>query len=147
MHTQLKENIKKITEKVNCREDCDKCPLYTLPFSCGAPCTDDDVELSLTKMYSGCKDFVKMVEEYKESVLDEIEKKYLTNILRPFVNRYKVSIVKKENFNHSLQYIVIYLTDKYGVESLDFPYFKSGTMYKGMKPYKEYGLKDLGLKF
>ena len=38
-------------------------------------------------------------------------------------------------------YICIGLND----EAISLPYFKKGTMYKGMELYKEYTLKELGL--
>jgi hypothetical protein len=148
MRTQLKENIKKITEKINCREDCDKCPLYNLPFPCGAPCTDDDVESSLTKIYSGCKDFIKMVEAYKEPVLDEVEKKYLTNILRPFVKNYDITITKETDNYLGKEYLVIKLhVGTVCTDAIELPYFKPNTMYKGMTSHRVYTLKNLGLKF
>ena len=150
MNTQLKENIKKIAEKINSHEDCekDKCPLYNLPFSCSAICCDDNVASSLTKLYSGCKDFVKMVEEYKEPILDEVEKKYLTNILRPFVKNYDITITKETDNYLGKEYLVIKLhVGTVCTDAIELPYFKSNTMYKGMISHRVYSLKNLGLKF
>lgn len=148
MNTQLKENIKKIAEKINHREDCDKCPLYSLPFGCGAPCCDDNITSSLTKLYSGCKDLIEMIEEYKEPVLDEVEKKYLTNLLRPFVKNYDIKIIKETDNYLEKEYLAIKLYDRIRcTDTIELPYFKPNTMYKGMKSHMVYTLKSLDLKF
>ena len=76
--------------------------------------------------------------ERKEEILDETEKRYLANVVRPFRN--KVEAIIKEAGNK--EFILIELKDE---ASINFPYFKKGTMYKGMKEDKEYTLKELGL--
>ena len=76
--------------------------------------------------------------ERKEEILDETEKRYLANIIRPF--RGKVETIKKVAGNK--EYISIELKDE---ASIDFPYFKEDTMYKGMTKDKEYTLKELGI--
>lgn len=76
--------------------------------------------------------------ERKEEILDETEKKYLASIIKPFRN--KVESIRKKASNK--EFISIELKDE---ASIDFPYFKKGTMYKGMKENKEYTLKELGL--
>ena len=76
--------------------------------------------------------------ERKEEILDETEKKYLASVIRPFRN--KVEAIRKEACNK--EFISIELKDE---ASINFPYFKKGTMYKGMKKDKKYTLKELGL--
>ena len=76
--------------------------------------------------------------ERKEEILDETEKRYLASVIRPFRN--KVESIRKKASNK--EFISIELKDE---ASIDFPYFKKGTMYKGMKEDKEYTLKELGL--
>ena len=76
--------------------------------------------------------------ERKEEILDETEKKYLASVIRPFRN--KVEAIRKEACNK--EFISIELKDE---ASINFPYFKKGTMYKGMKKHKKYTLKELGL--
>lgn len=76
--------------------------------------------------------------ERKEEILDETEKRYLASVIRPF--RDKVEAITKELSNK--EFISIELKDE---ASINFPYFKKGTMYKGMKKYKKYTLKELGL--
>lgn len=74
----------------------------------------------------------------EKEILDEEEKKYLSNVIKPF--RHKVEyIIKKDCYPK--EYISISLPD----ENIGFPYFKKGTMYKGMEANKKYTLKELGL--
>ena len=92
---------------------------------------------------SSCKvlklDRPQTIYEVKE-VLDEKEKKYLSAVIRPFKG--KVDYIKKFDITGK-EFICIYLKNN---ENIDFPYFKKGTMYKGMKLDKEYTLKELGLE-
>lgn len=73
----------------------------------------------------------------EKEILDEKEKEYLSAVIRPFKDRIKF-IAKRKMFD---DYICICLND----EAISLPYFKKGTMYKGMELYKEYTLKELGL--
>lgn len=74
-------------------------------------------------------------------ILDEVEKEYLSNVIKPF--RDKVShICKRESANTGMEWLQV------GIKAdvnLDFPNFEKGTMYKGMELGKEYSLEDLGL--
>ena len=92
-------------------------------------------------------------EEYKEPVLDEEEKKYLSVVIKPFKDMV-CYIQKVETTNSDNQFIFIRLkrydcednepeSTKY--EDIDLPYFKANTMYKNMKGNKKYSLKELGL--
>ena len=74
----------------------------------------------------------------KEEILDDIEKEYLSAVIKPFRDRVKY-IVKKERFKN--EFIGVYFEE----DVLIFPYFKKGTMYKGLEKYKEYTLEELGL--
>lgn len=73
----------------------------------------------------------------ENEILDEEEKEYLSAVIRPFKDRIEF-IAKRRMFD---DYICIGLND----EAISLPYFKKGTMYKGMELYKEYTLKELGL--
>ena len=79
------------------------------------------------------------------SVLDAAEKKYLSNIIKPFRNR--IEWVRKFGSpNHrNFEYIRISYRDTARSNVLNFPDFKVGTMYRGMKIGKAYTLKELGL--
>ena len=69
-----------------------------------------------------------------------MEKKYLSNFLKPFKNR--VETIVKEEIDEE-QYLDIYIKDE---GYINLPNFKANTMYKGMKLGKEYTLKELGLE-
>lgn len=80
--------------------------------------------------------------ERKEEVLDETEKRYLSNIIRPFKNQVQY-IVKYDNpLRTEKEYLRIKLIND---EEMNFPDFKKDYMYKGMKEGKKYTLKKLGL--
>ena len=81
----------------------------------------------------------------EQPILDDIEKKYLGNIIKPFKDR--VEWVRKlSSPNHkNLEYIKICYQDCTHSNVLNFPDFKAGTMYRGMKIGKAYTLKELGL--
>lgn len=75
----------------------------------------------------------------EKEILDDVEKEYLLNIIKPF--RDKVEYISK-NRNLPGEYIIIKIVKD---STIVFPYFKKNTMYKGMEAYKEYTLKELGL--
>ena len=86
----------------------------------------------------------------EHQILDKEEKKYLSNVIRPFANR-MVSITKikdwiDEDSNFEVLEIALRLPCKnQDMEFVHLPYFEKGTMYKGMELNKEYTLEDLGL--
>lgn len=80
----------------------------------------------------------KTVFERKEEILDETEKRYLANIIKPFRKKVRYIIKYEDIFR---EYIAIFLQN----EHISLPYFPKSTMYKGMKEDKEYTLKELGL--
>ena len=80
------------------------------------------------------------VYESKSEILDEVEKRYLRNVIRPFRDRVKaISLITSGGKGYC--YINIELKD----ENIYLPDFEINTMYKGMKPEKEYGLEELGI--
>ena len=74
----------------------------------------------------------------EKEILDDKERKYLSNVIKPFRDKFEY-IVKKDCYPE--EYISISLSD----ENIDFPNFKKGTMYKGMEIEKKYTLEELGL--
>ena len=81
-----------------------------------------------------------LLEEYKEPILNEKERRYLSAVIKPF----KVSwIIKHITKNEYEEYIEIVFEDIHS--DILFPNFKTGTMYKGMKAEKRYTPKELGL--
>ena len=83
--------------------------------------------------------------EYKEHILDEVEKEYLKAVIKPFKKHVKTIMKAKQVA--TLYAITIDIEEKYNYETfLQFPPFeKSSEMYKGMELGKEYTLKELGL--
>lgn len=86
--------------------------------------------------------------EYKtiyknDEILDSTEKKYLAAVIAPF--RDKVKNIAKIDKNIGQQYICICHNGGLCIENITLPYFKSETMYVGMKSNKEYTLEELGL--
>lgn len=88
-------------------------------------------------------------EEYKEPVLTDKERKYLSDVIRPFKNRVKY-IYKTSEINDCSQLISIYM-ERYDYEEnlrceyMELPHFKKDTMYKNMEAGKKYTLEELGL--
>lgn len=81
-----------------------------------------------------------MARPCKETILDEVERKYLSDVIRPF--RKKVDTISKFHTANTMQYIYFQMKDKNG---WTLPLFKKGTMYKGMVQGKHYTLDELGL--
>lgn len=71
-------------------------------------------------------------------ILDVAEKRYLSNVIKPFRNKIKY-IAKYEDCGKEL----IYINLEY--EEISLPYFEPNTMYKGMELGKQYTLEDLEL--
>ena len=77
----------------------------------------------------------------KYDVLDEVEKEYLKNVLKPFYKKVE-SICK--NGGDDYEWIDIYFRND-GLMS--FPCFEKGKMYAGMQSRKRYTLKELNIDF
>lgn len=78
------------------------------------------------------------------TVLDEAEKRYLSNIIKPFKKQVKY-IRKCRKFSGPKEYISIAYVDSTGDNVLNFPDFKANKMYQGMESDKLYKLEQLGL--
>lgn len=90
------------------------------------------------------KFFKWLLEEYSEPILDDVERKYLQAIIKPFKN-YVIGIAKiKDDYMTGKHYIRI-IVKKDTQEYINMPWFEGNTMYKGMKEDKLYTLKELGL--
>lgn len=81
-----------------------------------------------------------LLSEYKESILNDAEKKYLSAVIKPF--REKVKFIEKRKLSNNEQFIYIGL---YKSDWIGLPYFKENMMYKEMEVGKHYTLKELGL--
>ena len=78
--------------------------------------------------------------ERKEEILDEVEKKYLVDVVRPFRSKVR-SVYKMASVYSNKEFICIQLKD----ENFTLPYFEKGTMYKEMQTGKRYTLEKLGI--
>ena len=78
------------------------------------------------------------------SVLDAAEKRYLSNIIKPFKDQ--VIAIAKRSANYG-EFIEIMIDEGEIGECVNIylPYFKPDSMYKGMKVGREYTLEQLGL--
>ena len=82
-----------------------------------------------------------LLEETKEPVLDDVEKEYLSAVIKPF-RKMIAYIVKAQDFDDGKQCIRIILQNGDGMH---FPYLDDDAMYKGMEVNKEYSLEELDL--
>ena len=108
-------------------------------------CTKEYREFCEGFKCTGCKErFLKwLLEEYKEPVLDDVEKEYLSAVIKSF--RKKVSYISKleKCYPETDQFIKITLIND---EYVCLPYFtRKSRMYIGMKPFRHYTLQELGL--
>ena len=90
-----------------------------------------------------CKElfFKWLLSEAKEPILDEVERKYLSDVIRPFKKKV-VFIAKVPTSVGNGEYVCICT---FPHERMFFPVFEKGTMYKGMEDRRHYSLKELGL--
>ena len=82
--------------------------------------------------------------EKTNSVLDAAEKRYLTNIIKPFKDQVIAIAKRSANYGEFID-IMIDEGDIGDCGNIYLPYFKPGKMYKGMKVNREYSLEQLGL--
>ena len=86
-------------------------------------------------------DFFNWLEqEYKPPILDDVEKAYLSSVIKPFKN--EVECIVKYMLSEKKEFLAICL---HNGEEITLPIFIRRTMYKGMKSRKEYTLEELGL--
>ena len=127
-------NIEKYKDNIKCHINV--CGLnnefYKIKYGGYAKCCKN-----CDKCYDSCIRW--LAEEYEEPVLDEVERKYLSDVIKPFGHR--VSYIVKR-LNGSGYYIAIILNN---FDVMNLPYFTRNTMYKGMKVGRQYKLKELGL--
>lgn len=82
-----------------------------------------------------------LLEESKEKILDDVEKDYLSAVIRPFREKVK-HIAIWDTCEGSKHFVHIKLYDE---DCINLPNFKPNAMYKGMELHKEYTLEELGL--
>ena len=80
--------------------------------------------------------------EHVEPILDNVERKYLSDVIRPFRNKI-YTIAKWRSNTGDSEWLSFIGEVKFGTFYL--PSFKAGTMYNGMELYRKYTLEELGL--
>ncbi len=85
-----------------------------------------------------------MSQPYKEPILDDKEREYLSAVIKPYKNNVRGITKVKDEYKENMRYIRIKVMSV-GTEYINLPWFEENTMYKGMKDLKEYTLKELGL--
>lgn len=83
----------------------------------------------------------------EHQILDDVEKKYLRNILEPLKTE-NTFLKKEQDANCCAEFIYVGNVKGYKKGKTDFmylPFFKRGTMYKGMEQGRKYTLEELGL--
>lgn len=84
---------------------------------------------------------------YDPQILDDVERKYLKTILRPFHDEVEY-IAKSEAYLANNGWCKKeYLFIKFRDGSFTFPSFDPGEMYSGMERNKEYTMDELGITY
>lgn len=88
-----------------------------------------------------CESLEWLNQEYKDPILDDVEREYLSAVIKPF--RKKISYIRKiKDFSKGKKYIKIELCDG---DTMYFPNLSSDEMYKGMELDRKYTIDELGL--
>ena len=110
---------------------------------------DINVDVMNLPCGSNCKECKKSVvkwllSEYKEPILNDAEKKYLSEVIKPF--RKNVINICKFYYESNKRYISIQVRHESGYSDyVNLPNFNADTMYKGMEVEKSYTLEELDL--
>lgn len=117
---------KKTKKVVSCREtNCYNCAFFTIK-SC---------------VYEREK---WLISEYKEPILTEEEKEYLSSVIEPF--RKFIVYIEKTKYIDGWERITFYSLNLKSWECVtNLPPFQSGTRFKGMELNKQYSLEKLEL--
>ena len=80
-------------------------------------------------------------QEYKPPILDDVEKAYLSAVIKPWKN--KIKFIEKFEDTYDKERILIWIIGD--CRNIYLPQFEKGKIYKGMECDKEYTLEELGL--
>lgn len=114
---------------------------YNIPIKCSKMLCNGCERKSSIDCCSEKKLFEWANSEYKESILDEVEKRYLRGVIRPFRNEVK-SIFKLLLFSEQSEHIAIQMQNDSGIF---LPCFEKGKLYQGMELGKAYTIEELEL--
>ena len=88
-----------------------------------------------------CESLEWLNQEYKDPILDDVEREYLSAVIKPF--RKKISCIRKsKDPRKGKNYIKIEFRNG---DLMFFPNLSNDEMYKGMEPDRNYTLEELGL--
>lgn len=131
-----------IENNCNLKMDCKNCPIYNTYCDSSE---DENCWINHKDIYSD-KFLNQEVEIEIPDILDEKEKEYLSNVIKPFRNRV-ISINKYFYVFDNTCAIEIYILSSVKIfekEIIRLPLFRN-EMYKGMKKNKPYTLEELDL--
>lgn len=83
-------------------------------------------------------------EIYKEKILTDEEKEFLSNVIKPFKNRV-CYIIKHKAYNEEYIQIRVKSYNAKLYEHISLPIFVKGSMYKNMKEHYKYTVEELDL--
>ena len=104
-------------------------------------CPNTSCENCLFKKYKGKCDKARyewLLSEYKEPILDEVEREYLSDVCRPYEVKNITKYLTPGGYYH-------YIRIKTVSASIYLPNFKKTAMYKGMELGKNYTPQELGI--
>lgn len=104
------------------------------------------LQLSHIPCTGNCKECKKeamkwLLSEYKEPILDDVEREYLSAVIKPF-RKMIACIRKSKDPRKGKNYIKIEFCDG---DRMFFPNLSNDEMYKGMELDRNYTLEELGL--
>ena len=121
--------VNKITKEIDCCLEMNCCDCLFDSYCCGS------------------RAMKWLEEEHVEPVLDDVEKRYLENVVRPFRNR--VRSITKRVYLDGFAYLQLHINSSYSYkqqgELINLPLFVQNKMYQNMTIGKKYTLKDLEL--
>lgn len=161
------EEIRKIDKNLNFIEEVDlkkmQGKVYTISYICENPdCVlledvknywfktdflvkaDIFFNITLPKDFTGKLTIEKgQIVEKEEEILNQEEREYLRAIVKPFRKKYHTYITKQKAYvGDDTERVHIYFET---YTDINLPFFKKGTMYKGMELNKYYSLEELEL--
>ena len=132
-------NIERYKEELKkCKRIYLDCEIYRIREKC----KEENDSCGSKRCFECRKDNIEwLLEEYKEPILNDVEKEYLSAVIKPFRDKVKSIIKFKDNY-YTEEYIYMFIEES---DNAVLPRFEKGTMYKGMKVNKRYTLEELGL--
>ena len=140
--------IKEIQKMLN--EHCYECALLNVRknFDKPASCMISDSAKYGSKEFKEmcdkclCESLEWLNQEYKDPILDDVEREYLSAVIKPFIK--KISCIRKSKDPRKRKnYIKVEFCDD---DRMFFPNLSNDEMYKGMELDRKYTLEELGLE-